>query len=138
MEYNFTSYYAINEINAETLNHLTRKFFNSQRNTTKLFDRLVTNVELSHFLTIRVFLRYHQANSAKMPTHPRDICDINCAYNHYCAITQIDLNEFDECLKRTALTSKARNCYQCNASGLSVLVMSLLFRVVSDILRLGT
>jgi len=73
-----------------------------------------------------------------MPTHPRDICDINCAYNHYCAITQIDLNEFDECLKRTALTSEARNCYQCSTSRLILLVMSLLFRVVSDIMRLGT
>lgn len=43
--------------------------------------------------------RYYRANSVRYSTQP---CEAACALNHYCAITRIDYNEFQQCLKSAA------------------------------------
>ncbi|KAF7284584.1 cyclic GMP-AMP phosphodiesterase SMPDL3A-like [Rhynchophorus ferrugineus] len=85
VEYNFTSYYGINDINPDTLYSLAKKF--------------VVKPDGKHDL----FQRYHKANTVKVLPHPRDQCDISCVLNHYCAITQVDYAEFEDCLIRTAM-----------------------------------
>lgn len=41
VEYNFTSYYGINEITSENLHHLARKFVNLDQEITSLFERYI-------------------------------------------------------------------------------------------------
>ncbi|XP_019760900.2 acid sphingomyelinase-like phosphodiesterase 3a isoform X1 [Dendroctonus ponderosae] len=105
VEYNFTSYYGINEITSENLHHLARKFVNSDQEITSLFER------------------YHRANTVKVLPHPRDECDLSCVHNHYCAITHIDYRDFEDCIKRTALTRSAAERHLSSFSALFVITV---------------
>ncbi|CAH1183777.1 unnamed protein product [Ceutorhynchus assimilis] len=98
VEYNFTAYYGIGEITPETLNQLARKFVSDGQEVSSLFQR------------------YYRANAVKVLPHPRDHCDLSCVHNHFCAITQTDYSDFEDCLIRTAMirSSSKQNSLHCN------------------------
>ncbi|XP_066151569.1 acid sphingomyelinase-like phosphodiesterase 3b [Euwallacea fornicatus] len=118
VEYNFTSYYGLNEISSENLHNLARKFISTGQGVSSLFQR------------------YHLANTVKVPPHPRDNCDLSCVHNHYCAITQIDIIDFEECLKRTAHLRSA--CHISFPSMRFILVFVLVCSVLRECLSSAT
>ncbi|KAF7268677.1 hypothetical protein GWI33_018231 [Rhynchophorus ferrugineus] len=84
VEYNFSTYYGINDITPLNLHSLADKF--TQEATT---DNSVFN-------------KYYKANSVKIHNRASTNCDDTCAHTHYCAITRIDYEEHGQCLKIAA------------------------------------
>ncbi|XP_050298628.1 acid sphingomyelinase-like phosphodiesterase 3a [Anthonomus grandis grandis] len=85
VEYNFTTYYEVNQINALNLHNLAKKFVNGDPDGNILFEK------------------YYKANTVKVISHPKDMYDLGCIHNHFCAITQVDFIGFEECLIRTSM-----------------------------------
>ncbi|KAK9701967.1 Acid sphingomyelin phosphodiesterase C-terminal region [Popillia japonica] len=82
VEYNFTSYYGISNITPLALHNLADKLTLANDQST--------------------FAKYFRANSVKMYNNPQGNCDANCAHTHYCAITRVDYEEHEQCLKTAA------------------------------------
>ncbi|XP_060522463.1 acid sphingomyelinase-like phosphodiesterase 3b [Cylas formicarius] len=89
IEYNFTTYYNLNEITAQNLHHLTNKF---------IYENSGKSIYASDRRSI-LFERYYKANSVRVGAHPRESCDSTCVQTHYCSITCLDHSEFEYCLK---------------------------------------
>ncbi|CAH0552510.1 unnamed protein product [Brassicogethes aeneus] len=84
IEYNFSSYYGINDITPITLHSLADKMTPNAPNNNPLFTR------------------YFRANSVRTFNGPQNVCDSYCAHGHFCAITRLDFLEFEQCLKAAA------------------------------------
>ncbi|ENN77739.1 hypothetical protein YQE_05809, partial [Dendroctonus ponderosae] len=91
VEYNFSTYYGINDITPLNLHTLADKFTQE------------TSTENS------VFNKYYKANSVRIHSRSSANCDDVCIHTHYCAITRIDYDEHKECLKvdASALSSSS-------------------------------
>ncbi|CAH1154744.1 unnamed protein product [Phaedon cochleariae] len=81
VEYNFSTYYSINEISPVSLHALADKFTqdNPQGNN--------------------VFYKYYKANSVRINNNPTTGCDSTCVHQHYCAITRLDYEAFRHCMQ---------------------------------------
>ncbi|KAL1498401.1 hypothetical protein ABEB36_009208 [Hypothenemus hampei] len=76
LEYNFTSYYGLDNINSESLHYLAERLMNTP-----------------------LFQRYFKAKSARVLPRTKIDCSAGCVKKHFCAITRVDYGEFEECLK---------------------------------------
>ncbi|XP_060522068.1 acid sphingomyelinase-like phosphodiesterase 3a [Cylas formicarius] len=85
VEYNFSTYYGISDINPANLHSLAEKL------TQPTQDSVTDNNSL--------FNKYYRANSVKINSRTSNNCDVQCIYGHYCAITKMDFDEHDECLR---------------------------------------
>nr|CAD7601324.1 unnamed protein product [Timema genevievae] len=67
-------------------------------------------------------MRYYRANSVRLHhnSDPR-ACDSSCAYNHYCAITQLDYTDFRGCLETEPSAFSSRATLQSNSSAAAIL-----------------
>ncbi|XP_072375672.1 cyclic GMP-AMP phosphodiesterase SMPDL3A-like [Diabrotica undecimpunctata] len=81
VEYNFSTYYSINEISAGSLHALADKFTQ---------DNPYGN---------SIFSKYYRSNSVRLNTSPSTGCDSTCAHTHFCAITRVDYDEFHQCMQ---------------------------------------
>uniref|UniRef100_A0A6P7G735 Acid sphingomyelinase-like phosphodiesterase 3b n=1 Tax=Diabrotica virgifera virgifera TaxID=50390 RepID=A0A6P7G735_DIAVI len=81
VEYNFSTYYSINEISAGSLHALADKFTQ---------DNPYGN---------SIFTKYYRSNSVRLNTSPSTGCDATCAHTHFCAITRVDYDEFHQCMQ---------------------------------------
>ncbi|CAH2009498.1 unnamed protein product [Acanthoscelides obtectus] len=86
VEYNFSTYYSINDINAVNLHTLA--------------DKLTHHTPQEN----SIFSRYYRANSVRFNSGTAALaqCDSHCAHTHYCAITRVDYDEFHQCLQTAA------------------------------------
>ncbi|XP_017779074.1 PREDICTED: acid sphingomyelinase-like phosphodiesterase 3b [Nicrophorus vespilloides] len=84
VEYNFSSYYGISNITPLSLHNLAEKLTQSTPTENPSFNR------------------YYRANSVRMYSGGVGGCDSNCAHTHYCAITRVDYEEYDHCVKTAA------------------------------------
>ncbi|XP_075215109.1 acid sphingomyelinase-like phosphodiesterase 3b [Lycorma delicatula] len=78
-EYNFSSYYEMNYLTAQSLHHLAQSFRHDPHSI--------------------MFNRYYRANSVGLD---EGHCDTGCVHTHYCAITQIDYAQFTRCQEAAA------------------------------------
>nr|CAD7448111.1 unnamed protein product [Timema bartmani] len=101
-EYNLSSYYGLNEVSPASLNNLAESFITLEGRP--LFDR------------------YYRANSVRLHhnSDPR-ACDSSCAYNHYCAITQLDYTDFRGCLETEPSAFSSRATLQSDSSAAAIL-----------------
>ncbi|KAK9875097.1 hypothetical protein WA026_005892 [Henosepilachna vigintioctopunctata] len=85
VEYNFSTYYMINNITPLALHNLAEKLSFTQGDNP-------------------VFNRYYRANSVRIHNNQHNLspCDATCAHTHYCAITRVDYEEHEQCLKTAA------------------------------------
>ncbi|CAG2054128.1 unnamed protein product [Timema podura] len=67
-------------------------------------------------------MRYYRANSVRLHhnSDPR-ACDSSCAYNHYCAITQLDYTDFRGCLETEPSAFSSRATLQSDSSAAAIL-----------------
>nr|CAD7402963.1 unnamed protein product [Timema poppensis] len=67
--------------------------------------------------------RYYRANSVRLHhnSDPR-ACDSSCAYNHYCAITQLDYTDFRGCLETEPSAFSSRATLQSDSSATTILL----------------
>nr|CAD7261993.1 unnamed protein product [Timema shepardi]CAD7570335.1 unnamed protein product [Timema californicum] len=67
--------------------------------------------------------RYYRANSVRLHhnSDPR-ACDSSCAYNHYCAITQLDYTDFRGCLETEPSAFSSRATLQSDFSATTILL----------------
>ncbi|XP_068912166.1 acid sphingomyelinase-like phosphodiesterase 3b [Tenebrio molitor] len=110
VEYNFSSYYGISEITPNSLHQLADKLTSASHND--------------------YFRRYYSANSVRMYNNPQSGCDANCAHTHYCAITRVDYQEFEHCLKTAASALASSSPSSSGAPTIFVLVSTLVIRKV--------
>ncbi|XP_038222972.1 acid sphingomyelinase-like phosphodiesterase 3a [Zerene cesonia] len=81
-EYNFTQYYGLRDVSAESLHNLAEKFrSNSIQDAT-------------------YFSRYLRAYNVKFEN--TNICDGACAHEHYCAITCLEHTAYRQCVEAAA------------------------------------
>nr|CAD7395749.1 unnamed protein product [Timema cristinae] len=102
-EYNLSSYYGLNEVSPASLNNLAESFITLEGRP--LFDR------------------YYRANSVRLHhnSDPR-ACDSSCAYNHYCAVTQLDYTDFRGCLETEPSAFSSRATLQSDFSATTILL----------------
>ncbi|CAH1129145.1 unnamed protein product [Ceutorhynchus assimilis] len=81
VEYNFSTYYGINDITPLNLHTLADKFTQETAADNGVFNK------------------YYRANSVRIHTKATTNCDDTCAHTHYCAITRVDYDEHEQCLK---------------------------------------
>ncbi|XP_049821387.1 acid sphingomyelinase-like phosphodiesterase 3b [Aethina tumida] len=113
VEYNFSSYYSINDINAVNLNLLAEKLTQQNPNDNAPFNR------------------YYRANAVRINNNPQTSCDTNCAHLHYCAITRVDYDEYAQCLKTaaSALSSSTTSTLRPAAAVVALLAAIVIYRV---------
>ncbi|XP_050302558.1 acid sphingomyelinase-like phosphodiesterase 3b [Anthonomus grandis grandis] len=104
VEYNFSTYYGINDITPLNLHTLADKFTQESGSGEN-----------------GVFTKYYKANSVRINNKASYNCDDTCAHMHYCAITRIDYEEHEQCLKIAA---------SALASSSSYLVLGTVFRLL--------
>nr|CAD7199954.1 unnamed protein product [Timema douglasi] len=74
-------------------------------------------------IEVRILVRYYRANSVRLHhnSDPR-ACDSSCAYNHYCAITQLDYTDFRGCLETEPSAFSSRATLQSDSSASTILL----------------
>ncbi|XP_030756670.1 acid sphingomyelinase-like phosphodiesterase 3b [Sitophilus oryzae] len=116
VEYNFSTYYGINDITPLNLHTLADKF--TQEATT---DN-------------GVFNKYYKANSVKIHTRATTNCDDTCAHTHYCAITRIDYDEHSQCLKIAASALSSSSSFTISCAKFKIILAAVFVSVVRYVL----
>ncbi|XP_057663019.1 acid sphingomyelinase-like phosphodiesterase 3b isoform X1 [Diorhabda carinulata] len=111
VEYNFSTYYSINEINAGSLHALADKFTQ---------DNPFGN---------SVFNKYYRANSVRINNNPSG-CDATCAHTHFCAITRVDYDEFHQCMQTAPSALSASRSFTSRPIVLLVLFVSVVINLL--------
>ncbi|XP_066258235.1 acid sphingomyelinase-like phosphodiesterase 3b [Euwallacea similis] len=114
VEYNFSTYYGINDITPANLHSLADKFTQE------------TSTDNS------VFNKYYKANSVRIHNRPSASCDDVCVHTHYCAITRVDYTEHAECLKidASALSSSSPPISSSARSDILFMVICVLNNII--------
>ncbi|VVC44532.1 Calcineurin-like phosphoesterase domain, ApaH type,Metallo-dependent phosphatase-like [Cinara cedri] len=88
VEYNMTSYYNLHNISAKNLHAIAETF--QQIEKSDIFDRYIEANSVRHY-------------------KPKD-CNLECRRAHYCAVTELDYQQFRSCVETTpeALSGSAR------------------------------
>ncbi|CAG9860991.1 unnamed protein product [Phyllotreta striolata] len=105
VEYNFSTYYSINEISAGSLHALADKFTQ---------DNPYGN---------SVFNKYYRANSVRFNTNPSTGCDATCAHTHFCTITRVDYDQFQQCMQTAPSALSASRSFVSRP--LAILILSV-------------
>lgn len=111
VEYNFSSYYGLSNISPLSLHTLAEKLTQSSTNEKPSFNK------------------YYKANSVRMYSSSTTSCD-NCAHTHYCAITRVDYEEYEQCVKTAASALASSSLGHKNVLYAVVLLFSLVLSLL--------
>ncbi|XP_074038986.1 acid sphingomyelinase-like phosphodiesterase 3b [Leptinotarsa decemlineata] len=112
VEYNFSTYYSVNEISPVSLHTLADKFTQDNPSGNSVFNR------------------YYRTNSVRINTNPSTGCDATCAHTHYCAITRVDYDEFHQCMQTAPSALSSSRSFTSRPMFFLILSVSVVIKLV--------